>query len=174
MSVICDEADNDTPLTALYYFAFGSNMDVEQMAIRCPGAMVEGPAYLEDHELVFRGPSKKRGGGVLSVDSQPGVVVEGILYRVDPHHLQALDRFEGAPEWYVRQRVEVRLRDGTRRPATLYRLPVEVQRMKPTEAYLAQVLRACHHQGFETARVEAAAAQPCGGLQNQRISDPND
>ena len=168
------QAEHDTPLTDLYYFAFGSNMDAAQMATRCPGATSEGPAYLDDHELVFRGPSKKRGGGVLSVDSQPGGVVEGILYKVDAHHLQALDRFEGAPEWYVRQRVEVRLRDGTRRPATLYRLPVDVQRMKPTEAYLRQVLRACHHQGFESARVEAAAAQSCSDPQNQRIPDPND
>ncbi len=45
------------------YFAFGSNMDVAQMARRCPGAQAMGRATLTDHRLVFRGrwtPSPRR------------------------------------------------------------------------------------------------------------------
>ena len=32
------------------YFAYGSNINLEQMAWRCPGAEVFGPAVLEGYE----------------------------------------------------------------------------------------------------------------------------
>ena len=35
------------------YFAYGSNIDLEQMARRCPAAQVVGPGILENYELAF-------------------------------------------------------------------------------------------------------------------------
>ena len=32
------------------YFAYGSNINLEQMACRCPDACVVGPVFLEDYE----------------------------------------------------------------------------------------------------------------------------
>ena len=32
------------------YFAYGSNINLEQMAVRCPAAQVVGPAVLEGYE----------------------------------------------------------------------------------------------------------------------------
>lgn len=37
------------------YFAYGSNLDLEQMAQRCPDAEIVGPVRLENYELRFRG-----------------------------------------------------------------------------------------------------------------------
>lgn len=34
-------------MTYLKYFAYGSNMDLEQMAWRCPQARVVGPGFLK-------------------------------------------------------------------------------------------------------------------------------
>jgi gamma-glutamylcyclotransferase len=121
------------------YFAFGSNMDAAQMATRCPGATSLGTATLAAHRLVFRGPSRKRGGGVLSVDADPSCGVRGVLYEVTTDHLEALDRFEGAPEWYVRAQQAVMTDTGAVHTATLYRLPHQVQQMPPTPAYVDQV-----------------------------------
>ncbi len=36
------------------YFAYGSNINLDQMAQRCPEAEVVGPVTLPDHELLFR------------------------------------------------------------------------------------------------------------------------
>ena len=36
------------------YFAYGSNINLEQMAVRCPAAQVVGPAVLDGYELLFR------------------------------------------------------------------------------------------------------------------------
>lgn len=44
------------------YFAYGSNINLEQMAVRCPAALMVGPAVLDGYELLFRG--NRRGAGV--------------------------------------------------------------------------------------------------------------
>ena len=78
------------------YFAFGSNMDEEQMAHRCPGARPLAFATLPQHRLVFRGPSRNRGGGVASVDPYDGQEVHGVVWEVTEPDLLTLDRLEGA------------------------------------------------------------------------------
>ena len=37
------------------YIAYGSNLNLEQMAFRCPTAKVVGKSELKDYELLFRG-----------------------------------------------------------------------------------------------------------------------
>ena len=36
------------------YFAYGSNINLDQMAFRCPNAEVEGPVTLDGYRLAFR------------------------------------------------------------------------------------------------------------------------
>ena len=133
------------------YFAFGSNMDGAQMARRCPGSTALGLATLRGHRLVFRGPSRNRGGGVLSVDLSSGDEVHGVLYQVTEAHLVALDRFEGAPAWYKRVACQVSDAGGQHLAAVIYRLPVTVVEMPPTPAYLQQVEAAFETHGLELA-----------------------
>ena len=51
------------------YFAYGSNLDLEQMAQRCPDAEIVGPVRLENYELRFRG------SGFATVAPRKGSVV---------------------------------------------------------------------------------------------------
>src|SRR5262245_26446365 len=51
----------------MFYFAYGSNLDPEQMRERCPGHAVVGLAELRDHKLTFQLTSHDWGGGVASV-----------------------------------------------------------------------------------------------------------
>ena len=37
------------------YFAYGSNINLNQMEHRCPDASVVGPVFLDNYELLFRG-----------------------------------------------------------------------------------------------------------------------
>ena len=41
----------------MLYFAYGSNLDVQQMALRCPRARKLGRARLDGYELKFDGPA---------------------------------------------------------------------------------------------------------------------
>ena len=52
------------------YFAYGSNINLNQMDVRCPDARVVGPAVLEGYELLFRGNS--RGCGVATIAPNEG------------------------------------------------------------------------------------------------------
>ena len=44
-------------IRAKYYIAYGSNLNLEQMARRCPTAKVVGSTTLKNYRLMFRGGS---------------------------------------------------------------------------------------------------------------------
>lgn len=69
------------------YFAYGSNMNLDQMAYRCPEAEVVGPVRLKDHKLAFRG------AGFATILPCAGCSVEGVLWRVTETDERQLDRY---------------------------------------------------------------------------------
>ena len=78
----------------LAYAAYGSNLHLKQMEVRCPTAECIGKGYLEDYQLVFG----KR--GFLDVVPCPGQKVQVCLFKVTDTDLQALDEYEEYPELY--------------------------------------------------------------------------
>ena len=82
------------------YFAYGSNLDLEQMAQRCPDAEIVGPVRLENYELRFRG------SGFATVAPKKGSVVYGLVWKLTPNCEQSLDRYEGYPRFYRRDYVQ--------------------------------------------------------------------
>ena len=44
-------------IRAKYYIAYGSNLNLEQMARRCPTAKMIGSTTLKNYRLMFRGGS---------------------------------------------------------------------------------------------------------------------
>ena len=63
-----------------YYFAYGSNMNLDQMAYRCPAASVVENVRLEGYRLTFCGRGK--GSGVATILPEEGSQVEGVLWSV--------------------------------------------------------------------------------------------
>jgi cation transport regulator ChaC len=80
---------------SLPYFAYGSNMDHDQMSRRCPGASFIRRAYLPNHRLHF--PRRRRDceEGVASIRAETGCLVWGVLWQVPPADVAELDRKEG-------------------------------------------------------------------------------
>ena len=52
-----------------YYIAYGSNLNIRQMRIRCPHARVIGTAVINDYELLFKG---SRTGAYLTIEPKEG------------------------------------------------------------------------------------------------------
>ena len=52
-----------------YYIAYGSNLNISQMAVRCPEAFVYGIAEIKDYELLFKG---SRTGAYLTIEKKEG------------------------------------------------------------------------------------------------------
>lgn len=74
------------------YFAYGSNMDVEQMRDRCPGAEILSTAVLPDYKFAL--DSK----GCATVIPCEGKEVYGVLWSINREDERALDRYEGVAE----------------------------------------------------------------------------
>lgn len=87
------------------YFAFGSNLDPDQMLRRCTRVRELGPARLPGYQLVFAGASARwDNGGVATIVPDPERAVLGLLYALDDDAFARLDRFEGG---YDRTRLEL-------------------------------------------------------------------
>ena len=123
-----------------HYFAYGSNMDPLQMEQRCPGAVVIGPARLDDHRLTFVWDSPGWGGGVATVDVAPGDHVWGVLWDLTDEHVKTLDRYEGvAVGAYTREHTEVEC-SGNREKAMVY-LATDNKYKAPSARYMTALIR---------------------------------
>ncbi|HOE18082.1 MAG: gamma-glutamylcyclotransferase family protein [Saccharofermentanales bacterium] len=89
------------------YLAYGSNLNMKQMAQRCPTAKVLGGAKLTGYQLLFRGGG---GGAVATVEKEKNGSVPVLLWEITPRDEAALDRYEGYPRLYRKETVKVRLK----------------------------------------------------------------
>jgi gamma-glutamylcyclotransferase len=123
-----------------YYFAYGSNLHLEQMATRCPSSKFIGRAILKD----FRWHINQRGyANILPSKPQERSYVQGLVYELSEADEQKLDRSEGvAKRCYSKEYLSLRL---NRTPPVLYRRPVSwiVNRGGP-----AASLREAKHAGY--------------------------
>jgi phage replication-related protein YjqB (UPF0714/DUF867 family) len=122
------------------YFAYGSNLCVQQMARRCPDAGDPRPATLADHDWLIN----ER--GVATVEPADGAVVHGVLWRVSDHDLTVLDSAEGVPVRYRRDRLAVHTAAGPD-PAWVYIDP-RVEPGPPRPGYLERIIDGARHHGL--------------------------
>lgn len=128
------------------HFAYGSNMDPEQMNDRGAPFTERRRAVLSGWALRFNKKATKdamKGEGRGNVVIDPKGIVEGVLYSITKSGLDGLDKNEGYPGHYDRKELEVRLDDGTRGKAWVYiAQPQYVQEgLKPRKEYLAHYLK---------------------------------
>jgi gamma-glutamylcyclotransferase (GGCT)/AIG2-like uncharacterized protein YtfP len=88
----------------VYYFAYGSNMNWQQMQRRCPSSKFVCVARLADYQFGISRHSRLRNCGTANVCPALGGEVWGIVYEVSPDDLVVLDTFE---DGYRRQLVAV-------------------------------------------------------------------
>ena len=97
------------------YFAYGSNMNLSQMARRCPAAIALSPAVLQDFKLAFRG------GGVATILPCKGENVQGVIWRITPVCEESLDRYEGVgAQLYGKREIAVTDPTGKTHRAMVY------------------------------------------------------
>jgi gamma-glutamylcyclotransferase (GGCT)/AIG2-like uncharacterized protein YtfP len=81
------------------YIAYGSNLNLKQMAMRCPTAKVVGTAMLKDYQLTFR--------GVATIVPKAGAITPVAVWDIDEQSERALDRYEGYPHLYRKEYLEI-------------------------------------------------------------------
>lgn len=132
-----------------WYFAYGSNLCIEQMQSRTGSIHDAKVAALIGYRLAFN----KQGSGkeiYASILPQADRIVWGVIYRCKPLAMEKLDVWEGVPKGhYRRQTVTVVTQAGERIEAIAYVAePNHIcHEGRPTDAYLSRILTgARHHQ----------------------------
>jgi len=128
------------------YFAYGSNMDEDQMHERCPSAEKVGVAVLRDHRLVFNRRGSYRDGGVASVVPESGQRVYGVVWRIGAAEFERLDETEDATA-YRRRIVATYGLDGSVWRTQLYQAIPEGE-FPPDDAYVELLITAAEKAGL--------------------------
>ena len=83
-----------------YYIAYGSNLNIPQMRMRCPDARIIGTSVIEDYQLLFKG---SKTGSYLTIEPMEGAEVPVVIWEVTETDEKALDRYEGYPNFYYKK-----------------------------------------------------------------------
>jgi len=157
-------------------FAYGSNLDEDQMGTRCPSSFPTFSATLPGYRLAFQGHSRGWGGGVATVVRDPSADVRGMIYEVTPEDLAALDRCEGHPFVYQRALMPVITADDETRMVQVYRRTPGPS-TTPSSEYFETISAAYSRLGFDEESLERAAQaatveEPVGEVVVERLPSP--
>src|SRR5258708_5162171 len=116
------------------YFAYGANMERAAMRARCPAAVALGPARLTGWRAAIA-------SGFGSVAPAAGAAVFGVLWRLTPRDLAALNIFESLDSGLYRRVALTVERDGRHARALVY-LGRKRGRPLPMPGYQERVIAA--------------------------------
>ena len=141
-------------------FVYGSNMDPAQMRERCPESDLSWfIAEARDWRLCFPRSSTKRKGGVGSIVKEPGQSVWGVVFTVSERDLARLDGYEGVPNAYKREPIEVFDADGRKFPVITYlAVPQEGGPFVPHRDYINLYVGGARYFGLPKAHVQVLEA----------------
>ncbi|MCR4437364.1 MAG: gamma-glutamylcyclotransferase [Clostridiales bacterium] len=140
------------------YIAYGSNLNLGQMAVRCPTARAVGSTTLKDYQLLFRGFS---GGAAATVEKKPGSSVPVLVWELEPSDEAALDRYEGYPAFYRKEYIKVRL-NGKQVQAMIYIMNEGRPLGMPGRRYYNTILEGYKAAGFDTGILNKAVQVSAG------------
>jgi len=128
------------------YAAYGSNLNLRQMAVRCPTAKPVGTAMLKGWQLTFN--------GVATLEQKEDAETPVGIWEITPQDETALDRYEGFPRLYRKEFVEVEIKGKTTR-AMVY-LMNDGMPCLPSKWYLDAIAQGYEDVGLDTVHLTKA------------------
>jgi len=134
------------------------------MGARCPGAVALGIATLSGWRFVIN-PD-----GVGSIAPHPGALLRGVLWRVTPRDLVALNAYESVDtELYLRRVLPVRL--GARRLPALVLCRAAAREGEGAAGYISLVVEAAREWSLPQAYVDTLRRWSPSGWRGVRAKD---
>ncbi len=124
------------------YIAYGSNMNHEQMARRCPGSKLIGTGYLTSARLEFYLHA------TVEKTEDPRDRVPVAVWEISEENEQILDIYEGYPAYYVKETWKVHMDDGTETEGMIYLMKL-IRQDPPQDAYYKGIAEAYRTLGME-------------------------
>lgn len=112
----------------MLYFAYGSNLHLNQMLKRCPGAEPLTQAILHGYSLKYR-------RGVATVEKDKKGKVYGAVYNISDTDMEVLDIYEGYPYLYYRKPLKVEAKGIGEVKAITYMMHKQFQETGPRDGY---------------------------------------
>jgi gamma-glutamylcyclotransferase (GGCT)/AIG2-like uncharacterized protein YtfP len=147
-----------------FYFAYGSNMSRALMRPRCPAAREIGVARLDGWRFMIMRE------GYASIVPAPGGAVHGLLWRLTPRDIAALNAYERLDQGLYRA-AKIAVRRGARRVAALVYIGGSRAVGAPRPGYLELVLAAAGEIGLPAAYVDALARFMPSGWRGARTPE---
>ncbi len=129
-----------------YYLAYGSNLNLQQMAFRCPQSKPVGPVILEGYELLFH--------SVATIGKKKDSVVPCGLWLISRKDEMALDRYEGWPRMYRKEMVPIMF--GKRRMHVMTYIMNGGKLSAPNPGYLRTIVDGYRDFGLDRAALNEA------------------
>lgn len=135
-----------------YYIAYGSNLNVKQMARRCPDAKLIGTGLINNYELVFRG---SRHSAVATVEPKNNSKVPVGIWEISDKDERSLDIYEGFPRLYVKKPMLIS-QDNVQHEAMLYVMNDGYDYGIPNDTYYQTILDGYNDCQLDTGYLEDA------------------
>ena len=134
-----------------YYIAYGSNLNIPQMRMRCPSARIIGTSAIPDYRLLFKG---SKTGAYLTIEPMAGASVPVAVWEVTEADEAALNRYEGFPHFYYKAEMKLpvkNIKNGKVRTRTafVYIMHEERELGVPSRYYVNTCLEGYCSFGFD-------------------------
>ncbi len=114
-----------------YYCAYGSNLNLDNMAKMCPHSKPFKVGYIDGYRLVFRGKDV----GYLNIIKAPNNKVPVLMWEIDERDISALNDYEDFPNLYNIVDIDV-ISDGKVYKCYVYEMIEKFGYKKPTAQYI--------------------------------------
>ncbi len=137
------------------YIAYGSNLNLAQMAARCPSATIYSAGQLNNWELLYRG---RNGNAHATIARKKGSSVPVLVWSIEPSDERDLDIYEGYPRYYFKQNVMVDI--GTqKKKAMVYIMDLHQKAARPSYTYVETIRQGYVDNNLDMAYLEASLYQ---------------
>lgn len=128
------------------YIAYGSNINLEQMANRCPNSKIVSKEMLKGYELEFR--------GVATIVPNDKSEVPVLIWEIDGRDEHSLDKYEGFPNLYRKELFEIDV-NGEKKECMAY-LMNNGHISPPMSHYYNVIKQGYEANGMDTSYLRAA------------------
>lgn len=117
-------------LMKMYYISYGSNMNIPQMARRCPNTKIYGNGIVKGWKLVFNYHAD-----IIETENENDYVPVVVWEITNINDLASLDCYEGYPKYYVKKYIDVTMDSGETINAMVYVMADDRKGIYPPAEY---------------------------------------
>lgn len=127
------------------YIAYGSNLNLAQMSIRCPTATIYASGILKGWEIVYRGEPTN---SYATIQKKENSNIPVLIWNIQDADEQALDIYENFPILYNKEIIEVES-NGINIKGMIYIMNQNEKPGKPSISYIETIRQGYLDNSFD-------------------------